>query len=185
MTHPRQTIASWLPLSASASAVTGSSNEPGTQKTSGSLTPCSSRASSAPRSRRLVTSSLKRDTTTAIRRSPPVRSGLAPFSPTDQPCLEKVPELVFLRLEVSRVVGVGRDADRYALHHLESEALQAVDLLRVVGEQPDLADPEVVQELAADPVIPLVGRVTQSLVCLDCVQPVILPVGGVKLVGQA
>src|ERR1700730_16202958 len=177
-------MASWLPLSACANAVTGSPKEPGTHNTSGSWTPCSSNAPSAPRSRRFVTSSLKRDTTTAMRRSLPVRSGLAPFSPTAHTNLEKVTELVFLGLQVTRVVGVCRDADRHALDDLKTETLQSIELFRIVREQLDLANAKVIKNLASYAVVALVGRVAEGLVGLDSIQPAILQVVGVQLIQQ-
>src|SRR5712692_5530774 len=130
MTHPRHTMASWFPLSAKVRAVTGNSSEPGTQYTSGSWTPCSSRATRAPWSRRFETSWLKRETTTATCRSSPRRSGFSPLSPT----LEEVTELVFLSLQVALVVRVGPNANRHPLHDFQAEPLQPVDLLGVVGE---------------------------------------------------
>src|SRR6266849_2022901 len=122
MTHPRQTIASWPPFSASANAVTGSSSEPGTQYTSGSSTPCSSSAARAPRKRRFDTSQPK------------------PFEP--------------------------------------------IDLLGVVGEEPDLAHPQVVKDLAPDAVVTLVCRMAESFVRLDGVKSAILQVICVQLVEQ-
>src|SRR6266851_10097938 len=182
MTQPRQTIASWPPFSASASAATGSSSEPGTQKTSGSLTPCSSSAASAPRRSLFDTSSLNRATTTAMVRLSPLRSGLAPFSPT---ALQKVSELVFLGLQVALVVGIGFDADRDALDDLQTESFESVDLLGVVRQQPDLPHAEVVDDLAADAVVPFVWRVAEGLVRLDGIEARVLEVVGVKLVEQA
>src|ERR1700694_4141073 len=182
ITQPRQTIASWPPFSARARAVTGSSSEPGTQKTSGSVTPCSSRAASAPLRSLFETSSLKRATTTAMVRSPPFRSGLAPFSPTG---LEKVSELVFLGLQVSLVVGIGRDLDRDTLNDFEAESFESVDLLRVVGEQPDLAHAEVVKNLASDPVIAFVRGMTERFISLDRVEAGVLEVVRMQLVEEA
>ncbi len=53
--------------------------------------------------------------------------------------LQQVTQLVFLCLQVALVVGVGGDIDRHPLNHFEPEPLEAVDLLGVVGKQPDLA----------------------------------------------
>src|ERR1700694_2211637 len=182
ITQPRQMIASWPPFSARASAVTGSSSEPGTQKTSGSLTPCTSRAARAPRNSLFDTSSLKRATTTAMVRAPPLRSGLAPFSPT---ALEKMSKLVFLGLQVALVVRIGFDADRDALDDLQTESFESVNLLGVVCQQPDLSNAEVVDDLAADAIVPFVCRVTQRLVRLDSIETRVLEVVGVQLVEQS
>src|SRR5690242_3053581 len=103
-------------------------------------------------------SSLNRATTIAMLRSAASRSGVAPFSPTS---LEEMAELVFLGFQVALVVRIGGDGDRNPLDHLEAEALEPVDLLRVVGEQSYLPDAEVVEDLAADAVVALVRRVTE------------------------
>src|ERR1700694_4198053 len=174
-------IASWPPFSARASAVTGSSSEHRTQKTSESLTPCTSRAARAPRNSLFDTSSLKRATTTAMVRSSPLRSGLAPFSPT---ALEKMSKLVFLGLQVALVVRIGFDADRDALDDLQTESFESVNLLGVVRQQPDLSNAEVVDDLAADAVVAFVCRVAQSLIRLDGIEARVLEVVGVQLVEQ-
>ena len=77
-------------------------------------------------------------------------------------------------------MGVGWDAYRHPFHDLEAEAFKSIDLLRVVREQPDLAHPEVVQDLAADPVVALVSRVPERFVRLDRVEPLVLEVVRVR-----
>src|ERR1700756_5522571 len=127
-------------------------------------------------------SSLNRATTIAMLRSAASRSGVSPFSPT---WLEQVAELIFLGLQVALVVRIRRDGDWNPFDHLEAEALQTVDLLRVVGEQPYLPDAEVVEDLAADAVVALVGRVAERFVGLDSVHTFVLEVVGVQLVEKA
>src|SRR5258708_25469926 len=164
MRQARHGIAAWPPFSGSASAATGSSSDPGTQKTSGSLTPCSSSAVSAPRRSLFDTSSLKRATTTAMVRLSPLRSGLAPFSPT---ALQKVSELVFLGLQVALVVGIGFDADRDALDDLQTESFESVDLLGVVRQKPYLSHAAIVDDLSDESHVQFVWRVAEGLVRLD------------------
>src|SRR5229473_1082144 len=94
-------------------------------------------------------------------------------------------QLVFLGLQVTLVMGVGGNIDWHPFDHFEPEALQAVDLLGVVGKQPDFAHAEVVQDLAADTVVALVRRMSQRLIRLDRVEPAVLEVVGVELVQQA
>src|SRR5882724_4133556 len=96
-----------------------------------------------------------------------------------------MPQLVSLRLEVALVVRVGGDAYRNPLDYLETETLEAVDLLGVVGEQADLADAEVIEDLAPDAVIPLVRGMSQRLIGLYRVESAVLQVVGVQLVEQA
>src|SRR5579859_1584610 len=119
----------------------------------------------------------------AIVRSAPLSSGVSPVSPTSS--LQKVSELVFLRLEVALVVRVGLNADGNALDNLEPEPFQPIDLFRVVGHQTNLAHAKVVQDLAANAVVALVGGMPQRLVRLDRVKSSVLEVVCVKLVEQA
>src|SRR4029077_743330 len=98
--------------------------------------------------------------------------------------LQQMTQLVFLGLQVPLAVGVRGGVDRHPLDHLEPEALEAIDLLWVVGKQPDLAHAEVVQDLTADTVIALVCRMSECFVGLDGIQSAILEVVGVQLVQQ-
>src|SRR5215217_8910445 len=88
--------------------------------------------------------------------------------------VEPVPELRALRLEVAAVLGVRRHLDRNLLRHLEPEPLEAGDLLRVVREDPDRLEPELVENLRADAVFSAVGREAELDVRLDGVEPCLL-----------
>ena len=85
--------------------------------------------------------------------------------------MEPMAELVALGLEVAAVLGVRRHLDRHLLDHLEAEALDAGDLLRVVREDADRREPEVGEDLRADPVLARVGREAELEVRLDRVEP--------------
>src|SRR5438477_8707530 len=98
---------------------------------------------------------------------------------------ERVPELVALRLEVARVLGVRRHLDRHLLHDLEAEALYPGDLARVVRENADRRQPELREDLRADPVVARVRREAELDVCLDGVASLLLQLVRLQLVQQA
>lgn len=61
------------------------------------------------------------------------------------------------RAQIERIVLLRRDLDRDALLDLDAEAVQTVDLFRIVGQQTQLLRAEVLQDLRADPVFAQVG----------------------------
>src|SRR6266550_3269385 len=67
--------------------------------------------------------------------------------------MKLVAELVTFRGEILRVLRGRGGLDRHLLDHLEPEALDARDLLRVVREDPDGGEPELGEDLVADPVV--------------------------------
>ena len=81
--------------------------------------------------------------------------------------MECVTELVALGAQVARVVGVGLLLDRYLARDRQPIALEATDLLRVVGEDADRRKPEVNEDLRTDAVVAQVRRQTQTFVGLD------------------
>jgi len=80
---------------------------------------------------------------------------------------------------------VRRIDQRNPLRDFEPVPLQPHDLARIVGDQPDLAQPEVAENLRADPIIPQIGREPQMLVRLHGVHPRFLERIGVDLTFQA
>src|SRR5207248_3659237 len=72
--------------------------------------------------------------------------------------VEPVSELIPLGGQIPAVLLVRRHFDRNLFGHLEPERLEARDLFRVVREQPDLREPELGEDLVADPPLALVGR---------------------------
>ena len=72
-----------------------------------------------------------------------------------------------------------------ALHHLEAVAFDAHDLLRVVGEDLEVLDAQVHQDLRADAVVTKVGAEAERVVGLDRVLALILELVGLELVEQA
>ena len=82
--------------------------------------------------------------------------------------------------------GFRAGVQRHALDDLHLEARQAGDLARVVGEQLELADAEVVEDLRTDAVVAQVGGKAEPLVGLDGVGVVlVLQRVGADLVEQA
>src|SRR4051794_10442912 len=88
--------------------------------------------------------------------------------------VEQVAELVLLGLQVAAVVEVGRDLDGHALDDAQAVAVDADDLLGVVGEDAQLADAQVVEDLGADAVVPQVGAEAEAVVGLDGVEALLL-----------
>src|SRR5207247_10607840 len=116
---------------------------------------------SAPFTRRCVMRSLKRAATIANRRERP--NGRARRTLGARPAIsvrerrKEMPELVALRAQVLPVGFVGRDLDRHALGDVQAVALQPDDLLRVVGEQPEVLHAQIHEDLGADPVVAQTG----------------------------
>src|SRR5258708_11559268 len=148
---------------------------------SASAAPRRTRVSTAPSSSLLVTKSLKRATTNANAR-PSARS-FPVF--TSISVMHYVAELVRFRSQVAKVVLVGGDHQRDPLHYLEPEGLDPVVLARAVADQADLLNADVRQNLGADPVVALINRESQSLVCLHGVHPLVLELVRPQLVDQA
>ena len=64
--------------------------------------------------------------------------------------------------------------DRHAFHDLQAVAFQSDDLPGIVGQQPDLAETKVDQDLRTDPVVPEVRLEPQFLVGLHGVHARVL-----------
>ena len=82
--------------------------------------------------------------------------------------------LNFFGSEIERVVLLRCDLDRHALGDLYAEAVQTVNLLRIIGQQAQLLCAEVLQNLSADPVFTQVGRKAELYVCLDGIEALFL-----------
>src|SRR5439155_3679942 len=99
--------------------------------------------------------------------------------------VQQVAELVLLRLQIAPVGIVGRDLDRYTLLDAESVAVKADDLLGIVGQQANVADAQVNEDLRADAVVTKVWREAELLIGFDRVQPLFLKLIGLQLGEQA
>src|SRR5215470_2441482 len=156
MTTPTQTMPAYRRVRARVMAARGSSNDPGTQWTSirSGRTPPSERAATAPSASFLEIASLKRAATTAKRPAGAafgfegVRGAWPAISVRERG--EEVPHLVALGQQVAPIVVRGRDLDGHPLDHLEPVALDADDLLRVVGQDPQALGAEVDEDLRPD-----------------------------------
>jgi hypothetical protein len=80
---------------------------------------------------------------------------------------------------------VRRHLDRHLLGHLQPVRLDARDLLRVVREEAHRRDPEVGEDLVADPPLPLVGGETEREVRVDGVEAALLQLVCPELVEEA
>src|SRR5262249_16717463 len=147
------------------------------------------RAATAPSASFLEMGSLKRAATTAKR--PRARSPLI-LTPTGaRPAMsvgqrgEEVAHLLPLRHEVATIGLRGRHLDGHPLDHLEPVALDADDLLGVVGEDAQPLRPEVHEDLRADAVVAEVGLEAEGLVGLHGVLAVVLDLVGAQLVDEA
>ena len=94
-----------------------------------------------------------------------------------------MPEFFLLGAQVSDIAVVRRDFERHA-RDVDPVAAEALDLVRIVGQQPHLADTEVAQNLRADPVIAQVLLESQLQIRLDGVQPGVLQRVGANLVAE-
>ena len=96
-----------------------------------------------------------------------------------------MPELVALRLEVVAVLVVRLDLDRLLRDDRQPEAADPGDLPRVVREHADRRQPEVGEDLGADPVLARVGLEAELEVRLDRVAALLLQLVRAQLVEQA
>src|SRR3712207_2776868 len=98
---------------------------------------------------------------------------------------EKVAHLLPLRSQIPEIRGVRRDPQRYTLHDLHAVTLEALDLRRVVGQQPGPSHAEVEQHVGGGPVVAHVLRQPQRMVRLDRVEALLLERVGRDLLGEA
>src|SRR5205823_1973153 len=191
ITQPTHTMAAKRPVRARCNAACGSSNAPGTQcnSTSRAATPAPSSACSAPSSSRLVIGSMKRAATMAKRA--PGRDRAGRRGDGARPAMsvrqrrEEVAELVALGAEVLAVLGVRGNLDRYALDDGEAVPFHPRALGRIVGEQAQVLEAEVDQDLRAYAVVAQIGFEPQRRVRLDGVHAEVLQPVRADLVVQS
>src|SRR5450830_1062866 len=94
-----------------------------------------------------------------------------------------MPELISFSRQVALVLGVGRNDDRHLLDDSQS-VTGDTQLARVVGEQTDCREPEIDEDLVADPPFSLVGAEAELKVGLDRVVSPLLQLVGLELVEQ-
>src|SRR6266446_3297823 len=128
-------------------------------------------ACSAPATSRCVMRSLKRAATIANLSDPGLRATRRSFGA--RPAIsvwqrrQEVPELVALCAEVFPVGLRRRDLDGYALGDVKTVSLETDDLLRIVGQELQVLDPEIHEDLGADAVVAQVGMEAQRRVGFD------------------
>ena len=98
--------------------------------------------------------------------------------------VEDVAEALPLGAQVILVVWVGHGLNRELVGDREAVALESVDLLRVVGQDPDARQPEIHEDLSADAVVAKVGWKAELQVRVHGVQPVLLELVSAQLVEQ-
>ena len=98
---------------------------------------------------------------------------------------DRVAELLTFRGEVARVLGGRLDLERHLLDDRQPVAVEPRELARIVREDADRRQPEVGEDLVADPPLPRVGREPEREVRLDRVEPVRLQLVGAELVEEA
>src|SRR3954471_7174636 len=99
--------------------------------------------------------------------------------------VQRVAEALALGPQILLVVRVGHRLDRDLVRDREPVALEAVDLLGVVGEDPDAGEAEIHQDLGADPVVAKVGRQAELEVRVHRVEALLLETVGAQLVEQS
>src|SRR5262245_42061516 len=97
---------------------------------------------------------------------------------------EQMAELRLLGAQVADGPGPRLGLERCPRHDVDAVALEAADLLRVVGEEPDPADAEVAQDLCPDAVVAQILAEAELEVRLDGVAALILERVGADLVRQ-
>src|SRR5215470_1426619 len=98
---------------------------------------------------------------------------------------KKMAHLLPLGHEIASIGLGGRHLDGHPLDHLEPIALDADDLLRVVGEDAQLLRPQVHEDLRPDTVVAQVGLEAQGLIGFHGVLAVVLDLVGPQLVDEA
>src|SRR5262252_1953291 len=97
---------------------------------------------------------------------------------------QEVAELALLRREVAAILLGARRADRHALLHAETVALEAHDLARIVGHRTDRLEAEVEEDLRADAVVAEVGLEAERFVGLHRVRARVLQLVRAELVEE-
>src|SRR5208282_267462 len=96
---------------------------------------------------------------------------------------EQMTEFFFFGFQVPDVSGMRRDLDRHA-RNVYPVTAQAFYLVRIVGQQLDLADAEIAQDLRADSIVAQVLVEAEMQVRFDGVHPLVLQRVGANLVPE-
>src|SRR5512145_521332 len=93
-------------------------------------------------------------------------------------------QLSLLGPEIMNITVPGRNLERNTLNNLYTVAFQSGDFARIIGQQCDLLDIQVTQDLRADSIVPQIFFETQLQIRFDCVAPLVLQRIGPDLVRQ-
>src|SRR5580704_6071472 len=96
-----------------------------------------------------------------------------------------MPELILLGAQVGSRVTAGTRAAGNALDHANSGALQLVNLVRIVGEQPNRANAKRLQRLGGKLVVASVVGEAEPAVGFHCIETGILKLVCLQLVNQS
>ena len=99
--------------------------------------------------------------------------------------LKFMPQFVTLGLKVAFVVRIGLDPDGQLFHDFQPVTFKTNDLFRVVGQEPDFPDAEVVEDLGTHSVVAQVGGETELLIGFNRVEAPLLEFVGVNLRPEA
>src|SRR6266436_1877350 len=95
-------------------------------------------------------------------------------------------EFFFLGAQIFAISLVGRNLNRHALDDAQTIAVQANDFLGIVGEESNLPDAQIDEDLSADAVMTQVGAETKPAIGLNGIQAFfLLQAVGLQLAQQA
>ena len=96
-----------------------------------------------------------------------------------------MPQLVSFGVEVALIVRISLGSNGNLIDDLETVALETDHLFGIVGEQPNLPDAEIVEDLSPHPVVAQVGGEAQFLVGFHGIEALFLEFVGVDLGGES
>src|SRR5437763_6103972 len=102
-----------------------------------------------------------------------------------RPGSKKMAHLGLFRLEIFCVMRVGFGSNRHLLDHLNAVTLETYILLRIVGQESELAHTEIVKNLRAQSVIAEIGRETELRIGLDGIESFLLQFVSVNFCREA
>src|SRR5215471_1505498 len=88
--------------------------------------------------------------------------------------IKQVPQLLALGFQIVSILLIGWNLNRHLLDDAQAVAIQANDFFRVVGEEADLPDAQIQQDLGTDSIMAKVRSEAQTLIGLNRVQILLL-----------
>ena len=93
-------------------------------------------------------------------------------------------KLVTLGVQIALIMGICLGPDRDLINNLKAVSIKSHDFFGVVGEQADLADPKVMEDLCAHAIVAEIRSKAQLFVCLDGIETLLLELVGVDFCGK-